>query len=615
LAEALENARQRYMKSMLDAESRSEEEVPPEDIEQFNTALSSNFTVCVTDYSKCLDYRGDQDFCTQKFHQCSLGILSDAKLNDKTVQSFVYDPSKNQGLENEEHELSQELFDCIQKYMSCTMNVGKSCMRDYNECTLAVLDDYHQQKSEENLINREGTEEDAVLPTPTEITSEKPEFIDSCQGISGAQKAFGSFTGKPASNTADCTWDFFSCTNNFGTWPENKECCEKRFDGCCEKVNGKITNSRPTSGSKIPSSSSSGEGLQLIDCIWKYMACARSTSTDAECKSEFNQCSMGPLIAGDAANTPVTGLGQPGAGALKPDAILEIESVNEMRDDSEFLQCIKRLYNCQNAGITKQNCQNVELCVQSVEAEEDDDEEPISGEYLPPLDSPDSSSSSNIGGLRPPFNPVNTRPTVTSTFTTTQTTQAVSKPTNPQCIWAYFGCGARHSESVCKQRFDDCISGNSFDYKICKGVDDDPQAYLVPHPEDCTKFYSCQNLGWRGGYIAHLMDCPPTTGFDTKLRICNYIRALPRCNKEQERKLFKEVEGLIARQTRIKKQILDVPEVIQTKFRPVTQKPLALQVQKSEDNATASANGLTFNWASMLPVMHCILLLETLRLF
>ena len=200
LAEALENARQRYMKSMLDAESRSEEEVPPEDIEQFNIALSSNFTVCVTDYSKCLDYRGDQDYCTQKFHECSLGILSDAKLNDKTVQSFVYDPSKNQGLENEEHELSQDLFNCIQKYMSCTMNVGKSCMRDYNECTLAVLDDYHQQKSEENLINREGTEEDAVLP-PTEITSEKPEFIDSCQGISGAQKAFGSFTGKPASNT------------------------------------------------------------------------------------------------------------------------------------------------------------------------------------------------------------------------------------------------------------------------------------------------------------------------------------------------------------------------------------------------------------------------------
>ena len=78
----------------------------------------------------------------------------------------------------------------------------------------------------------------------------------------------------------------------------------------------------------------------------------------------------------------------------------------------------------------------------------------------------------------------------------------------------------------------------SVDYKICKGVDDDPQAYLVPHPDDCTKFYSCQNLGWRGGYIAHLMDCPPTTGFDTNLRICNYIRALPRCNKRKSGSLF-----------------------------------------------------------------------------
>ena len=62
-------------------------------------------------------------------------------------------------------------------------------------------------------------------------------------------------------------------------------------------------------------------------------------------------------------------------------------------------------------------------------------------------------------------------------------------------------------------------------------MDDNPHAYLLPHPEDCTKFYSCQKLGRKGGYIAHLMDCPPTTGFDTKLRICNNVRALPHCNK------------------------------------------------------------------------------------
>ena len=111
-----------------------------------------------------------------------------------------------------------------------------------------------------------------------------------------------------------------------------------------------------------------------------------------------------------------------------------------------------------------------------------------------------------------------------------------------------------------------------------------PHNYLVPHPSDCTKFYSCQNLGWRGGWIAHLMDCPATTGFDKKLRICNYIKALPRCSKgtkyrhiiwalnlsfhlifmklvfyisflfklaEQSRTLYREVDGIInAKQTR-----------------------------------------------------------------
>ena len=35
-----------------------------------------------------------------------------------------------------------------------------------------------------------------------------------------------------------------------------------------------------------------------------------------------------------------------------------------------------------------------------------------------------------------------------------------------QCIWAYFGCGARHDEATCKQRFDDCVSGESCKYKL-----------------------------------------------------------------------------------------------------------------------------------------------------
>ena len=68
------------------------------------------------------------------------------------------------------------------------------------------------------------------------------------------------------------------------------------------------------------------------------------------------------------------------------------------------------------------------------------------------------------------------------------------------------------------------------DNGICAEVAENPANYLVPHPGDCTKFYSCQSQGVGRGWIANLMDCPPTTGFDTQLRICNFIRSLPRCN-------------------------------------------------------------------------------------
>ena len=67
------------------------------------------------------------------------------------------------------------------------------------------------------------------------------------------------------------------------------------------------------------------------------------------------------------------------------------------------------------------------------------------------------------------------------------------------------------------------------DNGICAEVAENPANYLVPHPGDCTKFYSCQSQGVGRGWIANLMDCPPTTGFDTQLRICNFIRSLPRC--------------------------------------------------------------------------------------
>ncbi len=99
---------------------------------------------------------------------------------------------------------------------------------------------------------------------------------------------------------------------------------------------------------------------------------------------------------------------------------------------------------------------------------------------------------------------------------------------------------------------------------------ENPQNYLVPHPDDCHKFYSCQNLGRNRGYWAHLMDCPPTTAFDTNLRICNFIRAVPRCGNGNEAdaesnlrrgksRILKAYEDIRhARQTVAKKNFADV---------------------------------------------------------
>ena len=36
--------------------------------------------------------------------------------------------------------------------------------------------------------------------------------------------------------SADCTWDYFSCTNSYGRWPDNKDCCDQRFNQCCMLV-------------------------------------------------------------------------------------------------------------------------------------------------------------------------------------------------------------------------------------------------------------------------------------------------------------------------------------------------------------------------------------------
>ena len=74
----------------------------------------------------------------------------------------------------------------------------------------------------------------------------------------------------------------------------------------------------------------------------------------------------------------------------------------------------------------------------------------------------------------------------------------------------------------------------AFDDEICAEAATSPFTYLVPNVNDCTKFYMCQRLnkGKRGSFRnwrAHLMECPKGTGFDVKLRMCNWLTNLKHC--------------------------------------------------------------------------------------
>merc|ERR1719273_473327 len=52
--------------------------------------------------------------------------------------------------------------------------------------------------------------------TPTELQCPVPE-------------KFYSFSGHPATNLADCAWDFSSCSSS-------PSCCQERWERCCSQV-------------------------------------------------------------------------------------------------------------------------------------------------------------------------------------------------------------------------------------------------------------------------------------------------------------------------------------------------------------------------------------------
>ena len=101
------------------------------------------------------------------------------------------------------------------------MNSGRNCMRNYNFCTLKVLDNYHENKAIENSVGRQSSEEDSVLPEIVEDVDdsaeiEKQEPNSNC----GALDDFGSFSGRPASSTGNHK-SFFS---NSTSWPKSFTC-------------------------------------------------------------------------------------------------------------------------------------------------------------------------------------------------------------------------------------------------------------------------------------------------------------------------------------------------------------------------------------------------------
>lgn len=59
-------------------------------------------------------------------------------------------------------------------------------------------------------------------------------------------------------------------------------------------------------------------------------------------------------------------------------------------------------------------------------------------------------------------------------------------------------------------------------FKGCEDSDD-----FSPDPKDCTKFYRCSH-----GY-QFTFKCGPGTGFDPKLKLCNFKDSIPSCSEDE----------------------------------------------------------------------------------
>merc|ERR1719510_416914 len=277
--------------------------------------------------------------------------------------------------------------------------------------------------------------------------------------------------------------------------------------------------------------------IYLINCIWSYMNCSSDPQRgQSECRQTFSQCA-------DQITEEDQWKGLPSVPGL------DLQSLPQ--SESGFISCILVLYNC---SVSQTECKaEFSKCAAAVPLRETNTQTQTSqGNSLQTLTKTQRRNEGLDMSVAKPSEEKSSGDVYTPRLA-----DGSGKIPEIQCTWSFFMC--KKSADACKREHSDCLNGDVFDNKICAEVSRDPQRYLVPHPTDCTKFYSCQRNGW-GGWIANLMDCPTTTGFDSNLMICNYISALPRCQQEESftalRARSQQTQpGLVARQTQQKLEL------------------------------------------------------------
>lgn len=149
---ALEDSRKRRLRILDENQLPASRASDESEIDDLNKKLSGNFTLCVQSYTQCTAKASialEVTECVERFHACSLQLLKEAELEDKGAQGgIVFEPVETPGITSENKKLSSSLFACIQEYVMCLMRKDNWCMRDYNNCTLIVLDRDNKAKQD-----------------------------------------------------------------------------------------------------------------------------------------------------------------------------------------------------------------------------------------------------------------------------------------------------------------------------------------------------------------------------------------------------------------------------------------------------------------------------------